>query len=401
MNFRRRHLILLVATAALVSAWLLAASSAAALTGDINSDGKVDVTDLSILLTNYGKPASQAANPQADINGNGTVDILDLSQLLTNFGRTGTPTPSPAPSTRFFEHSSPFNTPASGAVDTASATMVGALNASTDSILLSWSEWSVPLYMATNATPKVTVTVRNDWGGVGTKLSGVPWPAGVAQDSEGDGHLSILNSDTGCLYDFWQMNSATKTASWGNRDYISGAQGDGVFTGGVSARGSGFNLVAGMMRPDEFGPGRSIDHALVATFPDGMVKGGGPVRPATESDGRSSTTGAIPEGARLRLKASYDLSGLPDWQRRIGQALKTYGLIVGDRGGSGRHVGLFGLNTTKSGAYGYGQSYPWGSNAYPAVPAAFIDNLEVMALPPQQAAVNNVPASHPCGNFSR
>ncbi len=61
---------------------------AAVLPGDINSDNKVDVTDLSILLANYGKSASQATNPASDINGNGTVDISDLSALLSNYGKT-------------------------------------------------------------------------------------------------------------------------------------------------------------------------------------------------------------------------------------------------------------------------------------------------------------------------
>ena len=37
-------------------------------------------------------------------------------------------------------------------------------------------------------------------------------------------------------------------------------------------------------------------------------------------------------GARLRLKASKDLSGFSDPLRRIFQAMKTYGLIVADNG---------------------------------------------------------------------
>ncbi len=70
----------------------VAATRAAVLPGDINSDNKVDVTDLSILLANYGKSASQSTNPAADINGNGTVEIIDLSVLLTNYGKQGTAT---------------------------------------------------------------------------------------------------------------------------------------------------------------------------------------------------------------------------------------------------------------------------------------------------------------------
>ncbi len=49
--------------------------------GDVNGDGKVDVTDLSMLLSQYGRAGS------ADFNGNGTVDISDLSLLLSNYGK--------------------------------------------------------------------------------------------------------------------------------------------------------------------------------------------------------------------------------------------------------------------------------------------------------------------------
>ena len=37
---------------------------------------------------------------------------------------------------------------------------------------------------------------------------------------------------------------------------------------------------------------------------------------------------------RLRLKQSVDISGYPLEVRRIFQAMKTYGLIVADRGGN-------------------------------------------------------------------
>ena len=51
-------------------------------TGDINGDGKVDITDLSMLLSAYG-----TTNAAADLNKNGKVDIADLSILLSNYGK--------------------------------------------------------------------------------------------------------------------------------------------------------------------------------------------------------------------------------------------------------------------------------------------------------------------------
>ena len=41
-------------------------------------------------------------------------------------------------------------------------------------------------------------------------------------------------------------------------------------------------------------------------------------------------------GLRVRLKASYDISGLRGQARAIAQALKTYGALVADNAGSPR-----------------------------------------------------------------
>ena len=49
--------------------------------GDVNGDDHVTITDLSLLLTNYG-----TSYAPADFNGNGTVDIGDLSILLSHYG---------------------------------------------------------------------------------------------------------------------------------------------------------------------------------------------------------------------------------------------------------------------------------------------------------------------------
>jgi hypothetical protein len=54
--------------------------------GDANLDGKVDITDLSRVLTNYDK--SGMAWADGDFDANGIVDITDLSKVLTNYDKT-------------------------------------------------------------------------------------------------------------------------------------------------------------------------------------------------------------------------------------------------------------------------------------------------------------------------
>ncbi|MFN0134946.1 MAG: hypothetical protein ACKVS9_02390 [Phycisphaerae bacterium] len=51
---------------------------------DLNRDGQINLTDLSILLANFGLGGATPA--QGDIDRSGTVDLVDLSRLLSLFG---------------------------------------------------------------------------------------------------------------------------------------------------------------------------------------------------------------------------------------------------------------------------------------------------------------------------
>jgi hypothetical protein len=55
--------------------------------GDLDGDGDVDLTDLSILLGNYGM-TSGAEYEDGDLDGDGDVDLSDLSALLSVYGAT-------------------------------------------------------------------------------------------------------------------------------------------------------------------------------------------------------------------------------------------------------------------------------------------------------------------------
>jgi autotransporter-associated beta strand protein len=54
------------------------------LLGDANADGHVDLTDLSVVLNNFG--ASTLNWMSGNFGGSGTVDLTDLSDVLNNFG---------------------------------------------------------------------------------------------------------------------------------------------------------------------------------------------------------------------------------------------------------------------------------------------------------------------------
>jgi hypothetical protein len=60
--------------------------SAPGLPGDVNGDGKVDLTDFGVLKENFGTGTTLA---QGDLNGDAKVDLTDFGILKDNFGKSG------------------------------------------------------------------------------------------------------------------------------------------------------------------------------------------------------------------------------------------------------------------------------------------------------------------------
>jgi len=96
--------------------------------------------------------------------------------------------------------------------------------------------------------------------------------------------------------------------------------------GWTSADAAGLAILPGLVRYDEVFGADEIRHAFRVT----VRSTNGYVYPASHRAG--STTNALPMGARLRLKASKDLSGYRPEVQRIFRAMQRYGLIVADNG---------------------------------------------------------------------
>ena len=151
-------------------------------------------------------------------------------------------------------------------------------------------------------------------------------PGNVDLRSSSDRHLLIVDRDNRRLYELYNV-------------FYDGSQwhaGSGAFfdlntngrrpDGWTSADAAGLAILPGLVRYDEvFGTG-DILHAFRVT----VRSTNGYVYPASHRAG--STTGALPMGARLRLKASKDISSFTPEVQRIFRAMKRYGLIVADNG---------------------------------------------------------------------
>jgi len=61
------------------------AGAAAPCLGDLDGDGQIALSDLAIVLSNFGTP-SGATPEQGDLDGDGDVDLTDLATMLSLFG---------------------------------------------------------------------------------------------------------------------------------------------------------------------------------------------------------------------------------------------------------------------------------------------------------------------------
>ena len=55
--------------------------------GDLNSDGEINISDLNMVLIDWGKSPDDINDLRADSNGDGKVDIVDLNTILIDWGK--------------------------------------------------------------------------------------------------------------------------------------------------------------------------------------------------------------------------------------------------------------------------------------------------------------------------
>lgn len=150
--------------------------------------------------------------------------------------------------------------------------------------------------------------------------------AGNDPNADGDRHMLIVDRDNRILYELYALHwtgSRWEAGSGAVFPLDSNARRPEEWT---SADAAGLAILPGLIRYDEAFGSEPIRHAFRFT----VRSTNGYVFPASHRAG--STTGALPMGARLRLKASKDISSYPAAVQRIFQAMKTYGLIVADNG---------------------------------------------------------------------
>ncbi len=154
---------------------------------------------------------------------------------------------------------------------------------------------------------------------------------GYPQPGNGDRHVLILDKGNCWLYELYyafnQNASGWSAGSGAVWDLEANEMRPYTWT---SADAAGLPILPGLVRYDEVQAG-AINHAIRVTLQNSQEAF---TPPASHWAPNSGNQYAAPMGMRLRLKASFNISGFSQQNQVILTALKQYGMIMADNGSS-------------------------------------------------------------------
>jgi hypothetical protein len=156
-------------------------------------------------------------------------------------------------------------------------------------------------------------------------------PVEGGSSSTGDRHLIVIDADDWKLYELFDAHSVNNGASWtgGSGAIFDMTTGTVRPAGWTSADAAGMPILPGLVRYDEVGIHHAIEHALRYSCARTRKAY---IPPARHSAGSQTSANFPPMGMRVRLKASFDISGFSPTNQVILKALKKYGMFVADNG---------------------------------------------------------------------
>jgi hypothetical protein len=164
----------------------------------------------------------------------------------------------------------------------------------------------------------------------------------VGLANRGDSHLIVWDEDNNIAYEFYNASrpSENPDGQWHALQESVWDMKTDTFRplDWTSADAAGLAILPGLLRPDEAlpvsqGGQGAINHAIRVTLQNKIILDQF-LYPASHIANPGNTNAAVqpPMGARLRLKASVDISALSPQSKIVAQAMKDYGLIVADNG---------------------------------------------------------------------
>lgn len=194
----------------------------------------------------------------------------------------------------------------------------------------------IPFDVVCGSQPKVKVTFRaNQYdGNYGDESDAGPYPippnAHIEGNGTGDSHVIVVDRDNSVLYELY--NASYSGGKWGaSSGAIFNLKSNALRKAGwTSADAAGLPIFPGLVRYDEVLKG-TIDHAIRFTLQSAYVKPAY-IAPARHSVNSHGGQYSLPFGAKIRLKADFNISAYPARLQVILKAMKKYGIILADIG---------------------------------------------------------------------
>jgi hypothetical protein len=223
-------------------------------------------------------------------------------------------------------------------VDPDSATLVASIGLATSLHPDFGTVWNgapngIPYVVVSGSQTKVPIT----FNAYGDESDPGPYPVPSDAPVEGgpsgtgDRHVIVIDRDNWKLYELYSAfpsGAGWTAASGAVFDLNSNALRPAGWT---SADAAGLPVFPGLVRYDEVAGRGEIGHALRFTAQRTRRAYVLPARHFASSD---ASTSLPPMGMRVRLKASFDISGFSPRMQVILRALKKYGMILADNGSS-------------------------------------------------------------------
>jgi hypothetical protein len=203
----------------------------------------------------------------------------------------------------------------------------------------------IPFTVVCGSQAKVKVTWRansND-GDYGSQSDPGPYaiplnaPIEDAGQSGSDAHVISVDKDNGILYELY--NASVVNGQWqASSGAIFNLNSDALRPlGWTSADAAGLPIFPGLVRYDEILAG-VINHPIRYVMANSNIQAAY-VFPARHFANTTGGTLSLPFGSKIRLKASFNISGFSATNQIILTAMKKYGLILADDGMNGYFKG--------------------------------------------------------------
>lgn len=228
------------------------------------------------------------------------------------------------------------------AVDPASAAILSAIgsvgfHADFGSGLWNGAPIGIPYSVVCGNQAKVPITFRSNSydGNYGNESDPGPYPvplnAPIEGNGNGDSHVLTVDIENKMLYEMY--NCSRSSNGWeASCGAVFDLKTNAVRTEGwTSADASGMAILPLLVRYEEVASGK-IDHCIRFTLSKAKVYKGYTAPASHKVNGTGVLGSSLPMGAKMRLKASFDISGYPARVQVILKAMKTYGIILADIG---------------------------------------------------------------------